>query len=114
MVQRSAAEIVDPVRLDRPPHFRPRQALEVGRRDVDDFEVPGRDVGEEGRALGRPLGFGDVEEPVGERPFAGFVFGGGVYGRRVWFWCCHDLRLWRGLVWRGEIKGSKDLLLREG
>lgn len=88
MVQRRAAEVVDPVRSDRPPHLRPGQALELGRGDVDDFEVPGRDVGEEGRALGRPLGLGDVEEPVGQGPFPGPVFGVGVCGW-IWLSCGH-------------------------
>lgn len=78
MVERGAAEIVDAVRFDRPAHLGPCQALEFGVGDVDDLEVSGRDVGEEGRALGRPLGFRDVEEPVGEGSFPGFVFGDGV------------------------------------
>lgn len=81
MVQRSATEIVDAVRFDRRLHLRPRQALELGLREVDDFEVPGRDVGEECWAFGRPLGFGDVEEPVGEGSFSHLVFRDGVYGR---------------------------------
>lgn len=78
MIQRRAAEIVDPVRPDRLLDLRPRQTLELGVWGVDDFAVPWGDVGEEGRALGRPLGFGDVDEPVGEGPLAGFVGGGGV------------------------------------
>ena len=88
MVQRSATEIVDVVRFDRRLHLGPRQALELGFREVDDFEVPGRDVGEERRALGRPLGFGDVEEPVREGSFSRLVLRDGVYGR-LWLWCCH-------------------------
>ena len=88
MVQRRAAEFVDSVGSDRPLHLGPRQALELGRGDVDDFEVAGRDVGEEGRALGRPLGFGDVEEPVGQGPFSGSVFGDGVCGW-ICLWCGH-------------------------
>ena len=80
MVERRAAELLDPVGPDRPPHLRPRQAPERGFGDVDDVEVPGRDVGEEGWAVGRPLGFGDVEEPVGEGPFPGSVGGEGGYG----------------------------------
>lgn len=81
MIQRRAAEIVDAVGSDRSLHFRPCQALELGFGTVDDFEVPGRDVGEEGGALGRPVGFGDVEEPVGEGSFSGSVCRGGVYCR---------------------------------
>lgn len=65
MVQRRAAELVDAVRFDRLPYFGPRQALEVAFREIYDFEIPGRDVREERWALGWPLGFRDVEEPVG-------------------------------------------------
>ena len=79
MIQRRAAEIVDFVRPNRLLDLRPRQTLEIGVWGVYDFEVPRRDVGEERRALGRPLGFGDVDEPVGEGPFSGFVGGDGVW-----------------------------------
>lgn len=47
---RRATEIINTVRSDRPLHFRPCQALEVGFWAVYDFEVPGGDVGEEGGA----------------------------------------------------------------
>lgn len=77
-IQRRAPEIVNPIRPDCRLHIGPRQPLEVGRGHVDDFEVPGRDVGEERGALGRPLRFRDVEKPVWERPFAGSVGGDGV------------------------------------
>lgn len=103
MVQRRAAELVDAVRPDGPLHLRPRQALEFRLRGVYDLEVPRRDVGEEGRALGGPLGFGDVQEPVGEGPFSGFVFGEGG-GGRVGGLGCHCAVFGNG--WRCWILGG--------
>ena len=88
MVQRGAAELGDAVGPDGLLHLGPGQRPEVGVGGVEDLEVAVREVGEEGGALGRPLGFRDVEQPVGQGPFAGSVFGGGV-GRWVGGWCCH-------------------------